>query len=418
MLAPVFLLLPGATAQTLTVTITESYYSTPDCSGTAVGNTVFSSGECVQNKWIASAAGWYKNVISVGNHIRIKDVTSCSEGAEGKVTYESDSWGEVGGSSIGFGLAGFAVTPCEGSPTASYVNTDFTAGCSTRAYGLSVKYTYQCGFALPATDDAPCFAAESTTVCKIETAVINTTHALSQCYEDGSGSGEDARLVLMSTLGAGDVVLAADAAGRLSLQTVIVNQHRANPSASSLIEIRHEAGSVGLTPDHVLLVDGAFAPASTVTLGSTLSLADGSRSVVQRLAATHGSVINAVTASGTILVSGASGAPVVASTHPEWSAAFLMDGSAPLPLFYTLAAMFPQTAQAYYGAVLEPIFDLLGTHLKTLASASSALVLPFLVADAIAAVGFSVYACRGALLAVAAVAAVAVSRAKVTRKFY
>ena len=64
------------------------------------------------------------------------------------------------------------------------------------------------------------------------------------------------------------------------------------------------------------------------------------------MVASRGAVINPVTAGGTILALG-SGAPVLASTHPEWSASFMLASPAPLPypLFNLLSAVLPATTQ-------------------------------------------------------------------------
>jgi len=249
------------------------------------------------------------------------------------------------------------------------------------------------------TTTAPCFAAETTTACKI-VGDVAPAEARRQCYDETKGT--DAELVLMKNLAAGDVVLAADAAGALSLERVVVNQHKANPLASALLEVHHSAGVLSLTPDHVLVVDGAFVPARDAKPGSALTLADGSKAAVERVAAAHGAVVNPVTSSGTIVADG-----VVAATHPEWSAGFMMASeTTPLPLFYAAAAAFPATTQAYYDAVLEPLLDALGAHVKPAALGASALVAPFVAADAAAALGLVAFAGAApvALLALGAAA--------------
>ena len=84
----------------------------------------------------------------------------------------------------------------------------------------------------------------------------------------------------------------------------------------------------------------------------------------------------------------------------------MMASKAPLPLFYAAAAAFPATTQAYYDAVLEPLFDALGAHVKPAALGASALVAPFVAADAAAALGLAVFAGAApvALLALGAAA--------------
>jgi len=251
----------------------------------------------------------------------------------------------------------------------------------------------------PAAGDAPCFAADTTTACKL-LGDVSAAEAHRQCYT--SSEGADAELILMKTLVAGDVVLAADAAGALSLERVVINQHKANARASALLELYHSAGILALTPDHVLLVDGAFAPARDAKPGSSLTLADGKETVVERVAAAHGGIINPITTSGTIVAGG-----VVAATHPEWSAAFMMAGKNPFPLLFAASGAFPETTQAYYEAVLEPLFDAMGGQVKP-----ALLGAPAVAADAAAALGLALFA--GA--APAAVVALAVATLLRSRK--
>jgi len=255
--------------------------------------------------------------------------------------------------------------------------------------------------------DPPCFAA-TTTACKILLRTATVEEAYSQCYQDAPG--DSAALVRMPALSAGDIVLTADTEGTLLFERVVVNQHKGNMRSSQLIELQHSSGVLTLTPDHILIVDGKFAPARDATPGSSLRLAGGNPAIVNRVTNLYGTIINPVTASGTILAAGLTGEPVVAATHPEWSAAFTMETKAPFPLFYTLSAVFPVKTQAYYEAILEPLFDALGQYLQPAALASSALVLPLYTADAAAALGLAVFAftsvlrCPGGLASGIAVA--------------
>ena len=78
---------------------------------------------------------------------------------------------------------------------------------------------------------------------------------------------------------------------------------------------------------------------------------------------------------------------MVASTHPEWSAAFMMSSKAPFPAFDALSAAFPETTQAYYEALLERLFAVLGPHdVQPAGLTSHGLVL---AANAAAALGCS-----------------------------
>merc|ERR1719352_853122 len=78
---------------------------------------------------------------------------------------------------------------------------------------------------------------------------------------------------------------------------------------SKMVNIEHENGSLELTPDHVLLVDGAFVAARNVVKGSSLS-----GSTVSSVSQTTGAIINPMTTSGKILIAGMTGEPVVSST--------------------------------------------------------------------------------------------------------
>jgi hypothetical protein len=274
---------------------------------------------------------------------------------------------------------------CTDNPNCKQIFVDrFNAAaalCGFNCLSTTIEeYNGYCAVHLAASD--PCFAADTTTACKL-VGDVTAAEARRQCYDETKGA--DAELVLMKNLAAGDVVLAADASGVLSLERVIVNQHKANPLASALLELRHSAGVLALTPDHVLLVDGAFGPARDATPGSTLKLADGTKIVVERVTKGHGAVINPLTASGTIVAGG-----VIASSHPEWT--FAWAGKVPFPLFYGLAAAFPTTTQGYYDAVLEPLFDALGANLRPSALGASALVAPLALADVAAALGLGLFA--------------------------
>jgi hypothetical protein len=248
--------------------------------------------------------------------------------------------------------------------------------------------------------------------CKLQSpSAVSPVEAYRMCYS-GANGGDAAILVLMKTLAAGDIVLAANAdTGALSIERVIVNQHRAHTRMSSFVELHHSAGTLTLTPDHVLLVNGAFAAARDAKPGSTLTLAGNKGAVVQRVTLTHGAVINPVTASGTVMAADGAGEPVIAATHPEWSAPFMMSSKARYSLFYCLATAFPTIVQAYYDAVVEPAFETFGPYLKPATLTSSAFVVP-LAADSLAVTGFVLFTTP----TLAALAALAVLGARVARK--
>lgn len=215
-----------------------------------------------------------------------------------------------------------------------------------------------------------------------------------------------AERVPMTALLAGDAVLTADSQGELSVDRVIVNQHRAAAVTSPTLTLKYAAGNaLSLTPDHVLLVDGAMKAARLAAAGSKLRLADGTAATVEAVVpGLAASVINPITTSGTILAAGPLGAvPVLASTYPEWSADFLLASKwNPYPVFNTMAYLMPHTTQAYYDAALEPLFNevtkLHTSYAALLSSLPAAVSLPIVLA-------IDLLATSGLLLAPVALAA-------------
>ena len=123
----------------------------------------------------------------------------------------------------------------------------------------------------------------------------------------------------------------------------------------------YASGSVTVTPDHVILVDGKFAPARTAAVGSTLRDARGAELTIRSVSSSYGRVVNPITTSGTILAAAPDGgAAVVASVYGEWIyEAFLgpadLTSLAGSSLSATLSAAFPASAQAFHDALVEPI---------------------------------------------------------------
>jgi len=240
--------------------------------------------------------------------------------------------------------------------------------------------------------DNPCFDADTTLSCRtVPGATITALEAAALCF--GGAVGTQASLVLMTSLSAGDEVLAYGG-GRLSLDRVVVNQHKAGRASSPMLQITHTAGSLNLTPEHVLFVDGAFAAARTVLPGSSVTLATGEAATVLRVvAAPRATIINPMTASGTILAV-ADGEPIVAATHPEWISEYMLSGSAPLrlPLFHLLSYAAPDKLQAYYDAVVEPVFSaVVSPHAHVLSAYPLSFGAALLLADALSAIIFCVF---------------------------
>ena len=257
----------------------------------------------------------------------------------------------------------------------------------------------------------PCFDRAVATACKLVDAAASPSAAFGACFGDAPGAA--AARVLMADLRAGDVVLSTPT----EATRVIVNEHVAMAETSPMLTLAHADGELSLTPDHVLLVDGAFRPAREAAVGARLS--SGSR--VERVTASAGGIINPITTSGRILAAGADGMPVVASVYGEWIAAYFLD-AATYPLPYSLGSAlsyaFPELVQAYHDAWVEPAFMASFKRLDAVqASAPSAVVGLIVVAfDVALAAGLAAYALTTNLAAAVAVAAVAVAAAALRRK--
>jgi len=252
-----------------------------------------------------------------------------------------------------------------------------TIGDETVAYTIGAGYTHPSPPPSPAApaDDKPCFARDTFAI-------------------DANGEA-----VAMASLKAGDYVMD----GPDSYTRVIVNQHAQVSLKSSLLRIGTEAATIGLTPDHVLAVDGKFVPARNVVVGSMLSEGE-----VLSVTSTSGEVINPLTASGKILTQGG----ILSSTYPEWIADYMLSSvlfPLPISLSNLLSYLFPEATQNYYDAAIEGFVTRYHpTHLKA-ALPRALLPVAFLLGDlAVSAgfVGFNLASAKG-LCAVAAVAAAA-----------
>jgi len=209
-------------------------------------------------------------------------------------------------------------------------------------------------------------------------------------------SGES---VLMALLKAGDEVRD----GVDSSTRVVFTQHHLADDTSALLTLTHAEGSLALTPDHVLLLDGRYAPARSAVIGSKLTLAEGREAEITAIVAGVGGVINAVTASGKIVASG-----VLASAHPEWIAEWMLTSLVPLPLSLcnAISYLLPEAAQAYYDA-LEPLVGAATPSFLAIKRTSSPLsvLLAFALGDLAAALGFATFTLASSPMAAAAIAA-------------
>jgi len=173
----------------------------------------------------------------------------------------------------------------------------------------------------------------------------------------------------MSALAAGDIVLSDGT----TLARVVANQHRlAGGKTSRLLTLAHSRGSLTLTPDHVVILDGEWAAARDARVGALLS----SGAAIETISQSAGAVINPIVAGGTILASDqAGGAPVLAATGNEWMADVLLSAYPKYSLSFALASAFPAAAQAYYDEALEPLFNAAVPLLAELKAAAPPLLL-------------------------------------------
>ena len=111
-----------------------------------------------------------------------------------------------------------------------------------------------------------------------------------------------------------------------------------------MVDIRHSRGTLSLTPDHVLLVDGAYVPARTVQAGALLAF----NATVTAVGYSTGGIISPLTVSGHIFAAGPTGAPVAATVWPEWIADTMLATTfypLPLSLASLSARIFPESVQ-------------------------------------------------------------------------
>merc|ERR1719174_2058149 len=178
---------------------------------------------------------------------------------------------------------------CSGPGHAAWCRTACTSAGSVKSESVSTT--------------APCFSKETATACRLAGPAVGPAAAFEACYKNKGGAAV-AQRVPMAALSVGDHVPTSSVGGELAATRVVVNQH-ASASAKSPMLTLHTArhGTVSLTPDHAIYVDGALAAASEAKVGSHLMTADGESAAVTRVVASVAEVINPVTATGTILAS-------------------------------------------------------------------------------------------------------------------
>ena len=207
-----------------------------------------------------------------------------------------------------------------------------------------------------------------------EAAAYETCYGTSMPHSARAAGRRDrggARRVPLAELVAGDHVLALDpTTGSLYADRVALNLHASDAlNAQPTVVLHHAAGSIELTPEHMLwVVAPSGGPASLVAArdaaGGSLLLADGSLSPVTHATTSRAAVVNPVTTRGAILVSDGGGAqrPVLASVvdvRAEWPQQMLrLRGTVVTPLLSLASYHLPARVQAAEWIVVHAI-DLL-----------------------------------------------------------
>jgi len=282
------------------------------------------------------------------------------------------------------------ILPCTGEiPSGCYTSFDVVSGSFSTMAKKGICDTNQCPASAPGSGgtDEPCFDRETSTACRLFTRDASASAAFSDCF--GEGRNGVAEKVPMASLVAGDSVLSDST----EVSRVIVNQHATEEwRLSSMVSIKHTGGSLSLTPDHVLKVDGQFKPAREVIQGSMLE--PGFEVLV--VSPSVGGIINPITTANTILAADIDGMPVLASTHPEWVAEYLLSATvypSPFSLSALLSYLFPERAQEFYSAHLEPLLAKVNVRaVKPFLAYPTVVVLPAVITgDVLIAFGFSTF---------------------------
>lgn len=214
-------------------------------------------------------------------------------------------------------------------------------GCSSNACGGGFSH-YQkktssssssSSSTVTTTTTGGCFDKATTTACRLAGSDVTAEAAYNACFlqTPASNHARAAERVLMAELKTGDSVLTATTGGALYATRVVTNQHAHKDEVTAKMLVLHTTGAkmgrrattrLSLTPDHALYVDGVLMAAAEARVGSTLTTADGRSVTVTRMETTTdftATVINPVTASGTLLADG-----YLAASHPIWIAPYVL----------------------------------------------------------------------------------------------
>jgi len=377
--------------------VTMKWYSNTGCVGQATAEAQWEANKCYTfNQYVSPA---YPNIYNVASAYGV--MVSCDASTVTVNQYYSGTTGTQ--------------SNCDNTPIQTATgNTDAAAYCTSfQAFVLGAQVnlgsmSYRCSI-------LPCFSREVSTACLMSDLTAPAQSAYDQCFGDATETTGASR-VLMTELRAGDHVLTVDpASGEPVATRIVVNQHiKPSNVVSEVLTVHHADGSIAVTPDHVVSVDGEFASANTIAPGSTLAMptAEGHlrRVAVEAVTKSTGGIINPLTASGTILAA-TDGAAVLASAYPDWIASFMLDlNYYPLPysLSSTISYVLPGITQEFYDAKVEAFFWKNAHWLQDAEKASSSFVKLAIIAafDVAIAGAFGLYQCVNAPVASVSILAV------------
>ena len=157
-------------------------------------------------------------------------------------------------------------SPASRGGTCIHFTSTLRVCASAAAYASSQLPCQGCTLGLPSLIESR--ASQITTACKLSDPTTSPSAAFDACFTEGNNaSTQSAARIYLRDLRSGDLILSTPT----ETTRVIVNQHVQSASTSPMLLLVHSTGSLSLTPDHVLLLDGVFKPAREATAGALLS---------------------------------------------------------------------------------------------------------------------------------------------------
>ena len=183
-----------------------------------------------------------------------------------------------------------------------------------------------------------------------------------RCFTDDTPPAGLER-VAMADLRAGDFVLTGGQShGAPTFERLLINYHKHQQFSMPLLTLTYDGGSLTMTDDHLLFIDGALKRAAHAVVGSRLSLLSGEAVQVTQIAVRASPIVNPWTTSATIYAAdpGSSRRPVLATTSlscpgPGDDLVFESLEGYPAALALFLARQFPDAVEGM-GATAR-VFD-------------------------------------------------------------